>query len=178
MSDEKKTVNLQPKKISVDVNRATLSGFEVDTTDDLRILQQENFNWNDLSKLREELANNVMQFTLEVSNLANNPSIVSNLGSRLKEFTDTVGLFFSDISAFSERVKQIRSQHEHLEGPITNMTDYNNYNRIAFEYHTLCNDLAILVTPTISQLILITSEAVDETKRSEEPVIIQGESLQ
>lgn len=178
MSEQQKKPNLNPKKISVDVNRATLSGFSANTNDDERILAQENYNWDELNTLREEVAKGVMEFVIQVTQLSQNPSILNNLGDHLKEFTDTVALFFKDISAFSEKVKHIRTQHENLSGPITDMVSYNRYNRIAFEYHTLCNELAILVAPTMSQLILITSEAVDKSKANEAPVIIEGENQQ
>lgn len=176
MSEQEKKPNLKPKKISVDVNRASLSGFEADISDDLRLLQQENYNWDELNKLREEVAAGVMGFVYEVSQLYHNPSIVGNLGSKLTDFVNTVGVFFKDMADFSERIKVIREKHEHLSGPITDMASYNKYNLIAFEYHTLCSELAILVTPTMSQLILITSEAVDNTKVKEQPVVIEGEN--
>lgn len=176
MSEQETKPNLNPKKISVDVSRATMSGFKADTSGDLELLRQENYSWDDLNTLREEVAKGVMEFVTQVAQLSQNQSILANLGGRLKEFTDTVALFFKDISAFSERVKQIRVQHENLSGPITDMVSYNKYNIIAFEYHTLCNELAILVTPTMSQLILITSEAIDVTKANEPPVLIEGEN--
>lgn len=178
MSDQEKKTNLSPKKISEAVSRATLSGFEADLSNDAAILQQENYSWDDLNKLREEVATSVMDFVTQVAELSSNKSIINNLGARLKEFTDTVTLFFKDMAEFGERVKAIRLKHEHLSGPITDMVSYNNYNSIAFEYHTLCNELAILVTPTMSQLVLITSEAIDASKQDEPPVTITGETLQ
>ncbi len=178
MSEQEKKTNLSPKKISEAVSRATLSGFEVDLSNDAAIFEQENYNWDELNKLREEVSINVMGFVSQVAELTGNQSIVTNLGSRLKEFTDTVTLFFKDMGEFAERVKAIRMKHEHLSGPITDMASYNKYNTIAFEYHTLCNELAILVTPTLSQLVLITSEALDHTKQNDAPVLIEGGTVQ
>jgi len=177
MKNEKTVVNLNPKKISTAVNQAVSTGFQANMDGDTDFLQKSNHNWDDLIKLKEELAKNILEFTMTVADMAKNTSILANLGPKLKDFLATVELFFKDMNTFSERVKGIRLQHEHLSGPITDMDSYNLYNRLAFEYHSLCNELAILVTPTMSQLILITSEAVDNSKAAETPVTIEGSQV-
>ena len=84
MSDQEKKTNLSPKKISEAVSRATLSGFEADVSNDAAILQQENYSWDDLNKLREEVATSVMDFVTQVAGLSSNKSIIIRIYLRSK----------------------------------------------------------------------------------------------
>lgn len=167
MSEKNNVVNLQPKKISTAVNKAVNSGFQVNTEGDDELLLSNGYSWDDLNKLREELATSVVTFVTEVGQLAQNESILANLGEELGKFTATVQVFFRDIDDFSNKVKALREKHEHRSGPVTDMDSFSQYNQITFEYHSLCNELTVLVTPTISQLVLIASEAVDNTVQLE-----------
>ena len=169
-------VNLKPKKLSVAVHRAGTTGFEVDTSNDTDLFSGENYNWNDLLTLKDELGNGVLEFVRQVTSLVQNQDIISNLKDKSTHFYQTVELFFKDITDFSEKVKQNRILHEHKSGPVSDMDDFNLYNRVTMNYHSLCNELTILVTPTVSELMITVSEIVNESLQGEPQVIVPGES--
>lgn len=154
-------VNLNPKKLSVAVSRAGSTGFSVDTSHDNEFLEGQNYSWDDLRKLKDELGAGVLEFVGQVNQMLQNPDIVNNLGEQTKHFSDTVEIFFKDITGFSEKIRVVREQHEHLSGPVTDLNQLSLYNRLAMNYHSLCSELTILVGPTISELILTVSKAVD-----------------
>lgn len=175
---ESNVVNLKPKKISTAVNKAVSSGFQVDTSGDEELFKDNNCSWDDLNKLKEEVGNSLMTFVFQVKQLAENPSILSTLGDKLDEFTGTVKVFFNDVTAFSDKIKDLRAKHEHLSGPITDMDSFDNYNRVTMEYHGLCNELTVLLTPTMAQLILLSSEAIDESASKEEKMTVEVKEVE
>lgn len=162
-------VNLNPKKLSQAVNRASTSGFSIDTSKDGELLEGQNYNWNDLNSLKDELGRGVLEFVGQVKLMLDNPDIVKNLGDQTKHFSQTVDIFFKDITDFSEKIKAIRLQHENFSGPVTNLNQLSLYNRLAMNYHSLCNELTILVGPTISELVLTVSKVTDQSKLNVTP---------
>lgn len=173
-TEKDKVVNLNPKKISTAINNAVNKGFEVDTSDDQKFLQGLDCSWDDLNALRETVANSLMEFVHQVKQLAENQSILATLGPLLDEFTSTVKIFFNDVTQFSEKVRVIREKHEHLSGAIKDMNEFDTYNRLTMEYHGMCSELTILLQPTMAQLILLSSEAIDKEASKEKKLVIDG----
>lgn len=158
--------NLNLKRLSLAVNRAGSTGFAVDTSKDQELLQGQNYNWDDLNALKEELGRSLLEFVGQVDMMLRNPDITNNLGNQTEHFSKTVDIFFKDISDFSEKVKDLRVQHEQLSGPVSDLSQLSLYNRLAMSYHSLCSELTILVGPTISELVLTVSKVIDATKNN------------
>lgn len=166
---------IKPNKLSLAVSRAGQTGFEVDTSHDNELFGEGSYSWDDLNRLKDELGHGVLEFTAQVSQLAQNTDITKNLGEDTKHFADTVNLFFKEITDFSDRIRINREQHEHKTGRIGSMDELNTYNRLAMSYHTLCNELTILVSPIVSELMLITAKVVDRSRLAEAQTTNQGE---
>lgn len=158
MSDN---VKLQPKPIAMSVKRAAHGDMEIDRSGDEQLLMDENYSWDDLNVLKEELGSSIMSFVLQVKSTLEQPEIINNLGSRSNEFNQTVNLFFSDVDEFSHKVKTNREMHEGRTGHVKDLTEFNLYNQVAMTYHSLFAELGSLITPTISKLMMIISEIVD-----------------
>lgn len=147
-------MNLKPKQITSAVNNALAAGFQINTSGDASFMQEQALNWNDLVILKDELGHSIIEFVGQVNALITNPAIINNLGDKKDHFERVVQVFFSDINDFSNKVKELRDQHEQFTGPITDLNQSNLYNRIAIQYNTLYQELQILVTPTLSDLVL------------------------
>lgn len=158
MSD--KTDKLQQKQITREINKALSSGFSINTESDEEFLSKSNYSWDDLNKLKDELGVSILEFIGQVNCAITNPDVINNLGAQKDHFNKVVNLFFSDINDFSHKVKDIRTEHEHLTGHIDNINDFNNYNRIAIQYQALFSELATLITPTLSDLMLTINDVV------------------
>ena len=158
---------MNPKKLSVAVARAGNSGFSIDTSDDASFLDGMNYNWDDLNQLKEELGRSILEFVGQVNQFVQNPSIVNNLKDQTTHFAQTVDIFFKDMTAFSDKVRVLREEHEHRTGLVKDLDELSIYNRVAMTYHSLCSELTILVGPTISELILIVSKVVDASNAVE-----------
>lgn len=151
----------QQKQIATEINRAINQGFSIDTHRDAELLVNQNYNWDDLNKFKEELNNSVLQFVCQVNEIITSPDVINNLGEHKEHFGKLVNVFFTDVNEFSNRVKDLRVQHEHLTGPLKDLNEYNLYNRIAINYHSLYTELSALVTPTLSELIMTISDVAN-----------------
>lgn len=146
--------NLKPKQITSAVNNALAAGFQINTTGDAAYLDGKNYNWSDLIQLKDQLGGSVVEFLGQVNAIISNPDIINNLGTHKEHFERVVKVFFADIDTFSNKVKDLRVQHEHLSGPVTDLNQFNLYNRLAITYHSLFAELQTLMTPTLSDLVL------------------------
>lgn len=151
-------MNLKPKQITSAVNAALATGFQINTTGDAAFAAEQAFSWDDLNTLKQQLGQGVLEFVGQVNAIITNPQIISNLGNKKAHFERVTEVFFSDINTFSQKVQELRVQHEHLTGPVTDLNQTNLYNRIAFSYHTLYSELQVLVTPTLSDLVMTVHE--------------------
>lgn len=150
--------NLNPKKLSVAVARAGESGFSIDTSGDHELMENQTYSWDDLIELKESLGNGLLEFVGQVNAMIQNPTIIANLGDQKNHFYQTVQIFFTDVQAFSEKIRVNRELHENKRGPVSDLSQLSLYNRVAMTYHALCQELTILVGPTISELILISAK--------------------
>lgn len=156
------TTNLKLKPLATKIHKVTHGEMEVDTTGDEDLLQEETYSWDELNALKDELGKGVVSFVFQVESVLKNPDVVNNLGTHASDFKQTVDLFFSDINNFSLEVKGNRLLHEHLTGKVTDLSQLNLYNRCAMTYHSMFAELSALVTPTLSKLMLIISEIIDD----------------
>ena len=154
------TSSFQKKQINNEIERAINSGFSIDTSNDQNFLTDSTYQWDDLNNLKDSLGNSVLEFMGQVNTIITNPEVIANLGERKNHFNQLINIFFSDISEFSHKVKHLREQHEHLTGRITDINQFNAYNRIAIQYQALYTELHALITPTLSDLVVTISEII------------------
>lgn len=145
---------------------------DINYTDDATL---SNYNWDDLNKLREELGQSIMTFVSGVSDVITNKDIVDNLGPDVSSFNKAVNTFFSDVNDFSNKVGKLRVTHESRSGIISNPSEFDEYNRVAIQYHSLFNELSVLVTPSITEIMLISVDAQNRIKDNATDVV-KGDS--
>lgn len=156
-----KVKNTAPRATKTKLSRAIDDLIYVDTTDDLSFLEKSDQDWDTLSQLKDELAEHTAIFVSQVGQVVCSPLVVHNLGKTLNKFKSTVDIFERDMTNFSEKIKQNRLRHEGKTGKIKSMEDYDLYNQISIEYHTLYQDLHILISPVVSEIMLMSLEARD-----------------
>lgn len=163
---QKQINKLEQKQITKEINKVLNQGFKINVQSDEDFLKTCDYKWEDLDKLKEDLGASIIEFIKQVNTIITTPEIINNLGDKKSHFNKVVNLFFSDINEFSHKVKEIRLKHENMSGPIKNINDFDNYNRIAIQYHSLFSELATLITPTLSDLMLTISE-IENNQNSE-----------
>lgn len=151
---------LERKQIAREIDNVIQNGFNIDASHDGDLLKGENYNWDDLNKLKEDLGNQVLEFIGQVNSVITNPAVIKNLGDKGPQFQKAVELFFADINNFSFKVKEIRGQHESRSGHIDDLNDFNLYNRVAIQYQSLFSELATLVSPTLADIMMTIAEIV------------------
>lgn len=154
------TTEFQKKQISREVDKVINSGFSIDMSRDTELLDDKPYDWNDINILKDELGNSIIQFLGQVNSIITNPDVISNLKDKKEHFEKLINIFFTDINDFSHKVKELREQHEGMSGHVKDINEFNNYNRIAITYHSMYNELLSLITPTLSELVLVISEVV------------------
>lgn len=156
----KKVPNPVQKELTKAINTAINNNFVVNKNADESLLQESNFNWDDLTKLKEELGKHVIQFMAQVSELLTNPSVIRSLKDKTKQFDKLIAVFFSDINEFSGKIKTLRTEHESKNGPVIDIAEFDAYNRISIMYQSYFTELHSLVTPTLSELLFLVSECI------------------
>jgi len=160
---------LKKSKSNLEIEKAINEGFTVNTDNDLDLLGKQNYNWDDLNKLKDELGQSILEFVFQVNSIITNKDVIDNLGNRAEDFNKTVNLFFTDVNYLSNRVKELRAEHEHRSGPITDFNDFSGYNKVAFSYQYLFSEFNSLITPTISDLVLTVAEISAQQKEEGTP---------
>lgn len=153
-------VNFEKKKINKEIDKAINEGFSIDTSDDASFLKDKEYSWDDLNRLKTELGNSVLDFVGQVNTIITNRTVIYNLGDKKHHFEKLINIFFTDINNFSNKVKDLRVQHEHRTGHVNDINEFNLYNRLAIQYHALFTELSALITPTLSDILLTISETV------------------
>lgn len=143
------------------IDEAVNSGFVIDDTDHETVLNNSNYSWDDLNKLKDELGQSVLNFIGQVNSIITNPELIASLGDSKDHFSRLVNVFFTDINSFSGKIKALRVQHENQFGKVKNIHEFDHYNRLAIQYHALYSDLTTLITPTLSELVLTISDKVN-----------------
>lgn len=149
---------VEKKKLSRELDRVFNNNLVVDDSSDEEFLKKNNYTWDELNTLKEDLAKSVFEFITQVTTIITNSQVMNNLGDKKDHFNKLVNLFFSDINTFSNKVAKLREEHEHLNGAITTLEDFDKYNRIAIHYQALFSELATLITPTLSEIVLTIAE--------------------
>lgn len=159
-------VNLKRKPLAVSVGNQVAT-MQIDTTGDNDLFEQEDFIWDDLIKLKDDIASEVIKFSIHLHEAVSRPDVMSNLGDMKDEFEQTVMIYGKDIQNFSNKVKAVFSQHEHKTGKVTDMDDYNLYNRLSIEYQAMYCELIDLMNPTLSKLMILIAEIVPDAEPEE-----------
>ena len=159
-------VNLKRKPLAASINNQVAS-MQIDTTGDNDLFEQENFNWDDLIKLKDDIATEVIKFSIHLHEAVSRPDVMNNLGDMKDEFEQTVMIYGNDIQTFSNKVRAVLSQHEHKTGKVTDMDDYNLYNRLSIEYQAMYWELIDLMNPTLSKLMILIAEIVPDAEPEE-----------
>lgn len=152
------------KPLSKEIEKIINKDLHVDTSQDVDILNLQDYSWDDLEKLKNDLGNSILQFIAQVNTVITNSEIINNLGGHKDNFNKLVTIFFSDINEFSNKVKNIRIQHEGRTGKVANLNEFDIYNRLTIQYHSLFTELTTLITPTLSDLMLTIAEISQEIK--------------
>lgn len=163
-------MTLTNTRAAADLDKVVSDSFNIDTRDDVDLFSGKNYSWDDLISLKTELGNNILEFVSQVTAVISNQEIITRLGDKRDHFNKVVGVFFSDINEFSNKVKDLRVQHDNKSGPVTDLDEFTLYNRLAIMYHSLFNELSILIIPTLSDLMITISEVTYP-----EPVATQEE---
>lgn len=154
---------INKKKLSTEIEKIVDSNMQIisnDTEEFEKLLSS--FSWDDLFQLKQEIGENTIKFITDVSSLLTNKDIVSNLKDKAEIFNTLVETFFKDINNFSLKVKEISSLHENKQGPLTDFSEYDLYNRLSIQYNSLATELIAITAPIISELILIIKEILPE----------------
>lgn len=160
--------NFKKKKLSSNVENISKGEMTIDTSGDEDLMKEEEYSWDELSKLKEDLASKVVGFMMDMERTIKEPLVIDNLGSREDEFVKTTEIFFRDMDNFSKKVKANRLLHEDKFGKVKDLDELNLYNRCSMGYHTLFTELAALVTPTLGKIMVIISEIESDSKEAQD----------
>lgn len=150
------------------LNQIVEAGLSVGKDSDQDLLDTMNQTWDDLDALRMELANAVMTFTGQTYGMIHNPHIQNLLGDRRPEFDQLAKTFDADIKGFSQRIKDLRLQHEGRTGRVTSMEDYATFNRLMISYTNANEELMALLGPTMTGMVLITNECTQAAVQAQQ----------
>jgi hypothetical protein len=149
-------MNSQPIEDAVIVNDD--DGMIIDRSEDAEALQTNQEGWDDLAFLKDELAQTLLSFVIEIERITSSPELLEALGDRRGEFDKTLNVFYSDIDRFTNTIQSLRSEHDHLQGGVTSMDDLNLFTRLSMGYQTLQIELQSLLGPTMANIVLMLHE--------------------
>ena len=144
--------------------------FEIDITDDKGWLEKEEYSWDELTLLKDEIGTKLIEFTLEVNNILEDERIIPNLGDRREEFMMSINLFLKDVNNFSLKIKETREKHEGRTGKVLDLDEFDEYNRITMTYHGLYNELINIIAPSMTSIMLVIADTVDNHLQPEQEV--------
>lgn len=153
--------NLEKKKLNAEIEAIVDNNFEVVTNDQSEInklLEDQDVNWDDLEKLKQELGSKIMEFTKNIVDIVGRKDIIDNLKGQTAEFNQLINLFLTDINNFSLKVKDLTKQHEGKSGPVKNIDEVSEYNRIAIQYNFYFSELLTLIAPTLAEILILIKE--------------------
>jgi hypothetical protein len=147
-------------------------GMIIDRSEDAEALQTNQEGWDDLAVLKDELAQTLLSFVIEIERITSSPELLEALGTRRGEFDKTLDVFYSDIDRFTNTIQSLRSEHDHLQGGVTSMDDLNLFTRLSMGYQTLQIELQSLLGPTMANIVLMLHE-VSPSKIAVQPLNAQ-----
>lgn len=133
-------------------------GMIIDRSEDAEALQTNQEGWDDLAVLKDELAQTLLSFVIEIERITRSPELLEALGDRRSEFDKTLNVFYSDIDRFTNTIQSLRSEHDHLQGGVSSMEDLNLFTRLSMGYQTLQIELQSLLGPTMANIVLMLHE--------------------
>lgn len=148
------------KKANETLDKAVEQAYHIDNTSEDFVIDNEQYNWDNLQKLREEMVDSVMKFVVQVQSLVTSKEILENLSPESSSKLSKVAtVFFKDIESFSVKMSELYDEHKELKGFLNGMPDFDKYNRLAVKYHALYTELGSLVPPAVAEMMLIVHEA-------------------
>lgn len=154
------TSSATKSSINRKINKIIEDSMDIDRSGDAELLSKNDQSWDDLNNLRESLGSALLQLCQEIFSMSVNPEIQSVLGDRKTEFDKLMKTFEADSTSFSERVQEIRLQHEGRTGKLTSMQEYSEFTRLFLQYQNAHDELNALLAPTMSELVLLVHEQV------------------
>lgn len=142
---------------------------EIDSDVNKNLIDTFTETWDDLTKMKDELAHSVIDFIQQVHSIIDNPTVQQVIGDRKSELDKLYNVFRSDIEEISSRIAGIRVKHESKSGRMTSLEEMTEYSRIFMEYQTIFTELQALLTPTLSSMVLL----IDEVSPKQEQVVQQ-----
>lgn len=174
----KNDFNLEKKKIAKEIDNALIGNMTLNGLSEEEALRLQNYSWDDLNKLKDDLAARIIDFLGQVNAIVTNLDIIRNLGDKKEHFNKLVNLFFSDINTFSKKVAELRVLHETKFNQISDLEEFDMYNRIAIMYQSLFSELATLITPTLSEIVLLISDVTKHLPKMETSALNSQEQTQ
>lgn len=142
---------------------------EIDSDVNKNLIDTFTETWDDLTKMKDELAHSVIDFIQQVHSIIDNPTVQQVIGDRKSELDKLYNVFRSDIEEISSRIAGICVKHESKSGRMTSLEEMTEYSRIFMEYQTIFTELQALLTPTLSSMVLL----IDEVSPKQEQVVQQ-----
>lgn len=125
--------------------------------------------WEDLEPIKNAAAESVLEFTTHVNVIENNQLFVNNLGDKKNEFIKLLNTFYTDIETFVKQIEALNAKREGRSGPIYTMEELGVYSEIAMGYYLVSQELAVLIGPTIAQMLLLVNDVIPV--QTQEPVV-------
>ncbi len=144
------------KDVKETIDAAVEEGFEHEES--IEDVLCGDYVWEDLKTLKDELASAVIGLTLEIGSIVSAPAIMNNLGEKKEHVSKMIQVFYKDVDRFSSKVAKVRVEHEDKVGKLTDIEEFNTYNRVAITYQNLYTELNGLLAPTMADIVLTISE--------------------
>lgn len=174
MSKAKNPTKLQSAKSFVKkptaraAQKAVGGDFTVDMDSDADLLDKNNEGWDDLNSLKENLANALVEFVIQVQSIVTSPEITSRLGDKRAEFDKLVTVFNVDVNSFASRIEELRAQHEDKTGSVTSIDDMNTFSNLGMKYQVLQVEINSLLAPTLAGLVMIVNDIISDDRSNQQ----------
>lgn len=167
------------KKANEALDKAVSEAYHTDESSINFEIDHSKYSWDNTQKLRQDIVDSVMKFVVQVQTLVTAQEVTEYLSQEsLDKLNKVAMVFFKDIENFSVRMTNIYDRHKDLHGQINGMAEFDEYNRIAIEYHTLYTELGSLVPPAVAEMMLIVHEAQMNREAQDTSVVTDIEPKQ
>lgn len=158
--DKPKNLTTSVKTLTKEINKLVNNNFQVTTNDD-DIVGNITSTWDEINELKYTISEELLNLVHNVNAIITNDEIIKNISEKDKDkFTRLVNLFFTDVNDYSFKIKELRAQHEEKTGRIESIEEFEKYNRLAFNYYTISNEIISILSPIITEIIVISSANV------------------
>lgn len=148
----------QVKALNKEINKIVNNNFQV-VTDDTAIENNITSTWDDLISLKNSIAEQIMQFVGSVQAISSNAQLIALIEDK-EHFNKLLRVFFQDVNDYTAKFKDLRLQHEHRTGKISSIEEFEQFNKLAFTYYALSEELLTVITPVVTDIIVISNADV------------------